>query len=86
MNNVDSLSKVRGKKTFIGTQYIPRHIPKNIKRRDEQILDVIGESSQLFLRGNKLENEVNEDQGKAYPDEVNFQVEDEDGKYFYLVL
>lgn len=38
------------------------------------------EDLQIPLKGDKLKNEVNEDQGKAYPDEVNFQVEDEDGK------
>lgn len=37
------------------------------------------EDLQIPLKGDKLKNEVNEDQGKAYPDEVNFQVEDEDG-------
>lgn len=37
------------------------------------------EDLRIPLKGDKLKNEVNDDQGKAYPDEVNFQVEDEDG-------
>lgn len=43
------------------------------------------EDLQIPLKGDKLKNEVNDDQGKAYPDEVNFQVEDEDGKHTLFV-
>lgn len=42
------------------------------------------EDLQIALKGDNLKNEVNEDQGKAYPDEANLQADevDEDGKYF----
>ncbi|XP_055309187.1 myb-like protein X [Sitodiplosis mosellana] len=42
-------------------------------------LQVIQQASDVLEDNrNKLKNEVNEDQGKAYADEMNFQVEDED--------
>lgn len=44
------------------------------------------EDLQIPLKGDKLKHEVNDDQGKAYPDEVNFQVEDEDGKLLLLAM
>lgn len=56
----------------------------NVKLNDNNVENSIhianDEDLQIPLKGDKLKNEVNEDQGKAYPDE-NFQVEDEDGEF-----
>ncbi|XP_031630883.1 cingulin-like isoform X2 [Contarinia nasturtii] len=47
----------------------------NVNNED---LQVIQQPNDILANENKLKNEVNEDQGKAYVDEMNFQVEDED--------
>lgn len=58
----------------------------NNPMRDNDDLHVINraeigdEDNRILLDGNKLKSEVNEDQGKAYPEELNYQAEDEDGK------
>lgn len=44
--------------------------------------DIGDVDNRILLNGNKLKSEVNEDQGKAYPEEINYQAEDEDGKLF----
>lgn len=53
---------------------------------DLQVIHQLDDENRIPLNGDKLKNEVNEDQGKAYPDEVNFQVEDEDGKHLSLIV
>lgn len=46
--------------------------------------NVLGEDFNLnILNSHLIKNEVNDDQGKAYPDERHFSSEDEDGNFFY---
>lgn len=74
--NNDALNKVDG-----------FNVKLNNENNVENSLHIANdEDLQIPLKGDKLKNEVNEDQGKAYPDEVNFQVEDEDGKLYNLFL
>lgn len=63
----------------------------NNPMRDNDDLHVIraeigDEDNRILLDGIKLKSEVNEDQGKAYPEEMNYQAEDEDGKRFSSLL
>lgn len=51
------------------------------KNEDLQVInqaDIGDEDNRILLNSDKLKNEVNEDQGK-YPEDVNYQAEDEDG-------
>lgn len=48
--------------------------------------DVDDRNNRFLMNGKKLKNEVSEDQGKAYPDETHFQVEDEDGNYVITTI
>lgn len=58
-----------------------------IKNEDLQVInqaDIGDEDNRILLNSDKLKNEVNEDQGK-YPEEVNYQAEDEDGNHLSTI-
>lgn len=69
-----------------GSEKILKKHENSIDILNDEDIQVIQRSdvdrdNRYLMNGKKLKKEVSEDQGKAYPDETHFQVEDEDGNY-----